>query len=1051
MPSRRRASPGADDDCPPVNPSRPFILRPVATSLLAIAIVLVGLFAYRFLPLSALPEVDFPTIEVVTAYPGASPQVVAATITAPLERQFGQMPGLGQMMSTSSAGTSAVTLRFNLDLPLDVAEQEVQAAINAATPLLPPDISQPPIYHKVNPADAPVMTLALTSPTLPLRVLHELADTRLVPKLSQVTGVGLVSIDGGQQPAIVVQADPARLRSNGLTLDDLRSAIRDANSNQAKGMLEGPERSSNIALSDPVDTAAQFRRLIVSHRDGAVVRLGDVARVADGAENARLAAWSGPSPAIVLRIRRQPGANVVDVVDRIRQLLPQLKATLPAAADITTLSDRTETVRAAVHDVQLELVFAVVLVVLAIFVFLGSGRATAIPAVVVPLSLVGTFGVMYLAGFSINNLTLMAFIVATGFMVDDAIVMIENIARHVEAGEEPFAAALKGSRQIAFTVISLTLSLLAVLIPLLFMGGLVGRLFREFAMTLAAAILISGVISLTLTPMMCARMLRRVPDARQGAFARRGKAWLDGALAKYARGLEWVLARQGATLLAVAAMAVLAIGLYVAVPRGLFPAQDSGDVQGISVASPTVSFAAMSKRQQALADVLRHDPAVASVASFIGVGDGAPSLNSGRLLIHLKPLSRRDRMPAVMARLAAAAGKVDGIRLYLHPVPDLTIDDRVSSGQYRLSVANADPAQLAQWVPRIVASLRGIGKLADVSSDQQDKGLEAYVKVDHDLASRYGITSAAVGNALYNAFGQRQVGTLLTLASQRRVILEAQPDADSAAGAMGGIYLAGKGDAGAAEDPAASLVPLASIARFSERAAPLLVTRIDQLPAATVSFNLAPGAALGSAIDAVDAALRQLKLPDSVQLHWQGAAQSFQASRDGQPWLILATLITVYIVLGVLYESYIHPLTILSTLPSAGIGALLALIVGGFELDVISLIGVILLIGIVQKNAIMLIDFAIDAQRQQGLAPRDAIVQACMLRFRPILMTTLAAMLGALPLMLGGGMGAELRHPLGVGIFWGLLVSQLLTLFTTPVIYLAFERVLQRRGRRAAA
>jgi len=1038
-----------------VNPSRPFILRPVATSLLAVAIVLVGLFAYRLLPLSALPEVDFPTIEVVTTHPGAGPQLVASTITAPLERQFGQMPGLGQVTSTSSAGTSTVILRFNLDLPLDVAEQEVQAAINAAMPLLPPDLPQPPIYRKVNPADAPVMTLALTSPTLPLRSLRELADTRLVPKLSQVTGVGLVSIDGGQRPAIVVQADPARLRSNGLTLDDLRRAIGEANSNQAKGTLEGPARSSNIALGSPLETAAQFQRLIVSQRDGAVVRLGEVARVTDGAENPRLAAWSGSSPAIVLQIRRQPGANVVDVVDRIRRLLPQLEATLPAAADIATLSDRTDTVRAAVHDVQLELIFAVVLVVLAIFVFLGSGTATAIPAVVVPLSLVGTFGVMYLAGFSLNNLTLMAFIVATGFMVDDAIVMIENIARHVEAGEEPFAAALKGSRQIAFTVVSLTLSLLAVLIPLLFMGGLVGRLFREFAITLAAAILISGVVSLTLTPMMCARMLRRAPDSQRGTLARRGRAWLDAALARYARALEWVLARQGATLAALGAMAVLAIALYLAAPRGLFPAQDSGDIQGISVAPPTVSFAAMSKRQQTLVDVVRHDPAVAGVASFVGVGEGTPTLNSGRLLIHLKPLAQRDRMPEVMARLAAAAAKVDGIRLYLQPVPDLTVDDRTSPGQYRFAIANADPAQLAQWLPRVVASLRRDGKLADVSSDQQAGGLEAYVEVDHDLASRYGISSAAVGDALDDAFGQRQVGTLLTLASQRHVILEARPGAGSVADAMGGVYLAGKNGTGDATDragdPAAPLVPLASIARVSERAAPLLLTRVDQLPAATVSFNLAPGAALGSAIDAVDAALHRLQLPHSMQVHWQGAAQAFQASRDGQPWLILATLISVYIVLGVLYESYIHPLTILSTLPSAGIGALLALIVGGFELDAISLIGVILLIGIVQKNAIMLIDFAIDAQRQQGLAPREAIVQACMLRFRPILMTTLAAMLGALPLMLGGGMGAELRHPLGVGIFWGLLVSQMLTLFTTPVVYLAFERVLRRRGGQPAA
>jgi multidrug efflux pump len=1037
-----------------VNPSRPFILRPVATSLLAVAILLLGLFAYRLISVSALPEVDFPTIEVVTEYPGAGPQVVASTITALLERQLGQMPALSQMASTSAAGTSTITLRFNLELPLDVAEQEVQAAINAAAPLLPTDIPQPPIYRKVNPADAPVMTLALTSPTLSLRALRELADTRLVPKLSQVAGVGLVSLGGGQRPAILVQADPARLRSNGMTLDDLRSAIRDANSNQAKGTLEGPVRSSGIAISDPIDSADQFAHLTVAQREGAVVRLGDVANVVDGAENSRLAAWSGKEPAIILLIRRQPGANVVEVVDRIRQLLPQLKATLPAAADVATLTDRTETVRAAVSDVQLELVFAVALVVLVIFLFLGSATATVIPGVVVPLSLIGTFAVIYLAGFSINNLTLVALIVATGFMVDDAIVMIENIARHVEAGEPPLAAALKGSRQIAFTVVSLTVSLVAVLIPLLFMGGLVGRLFREFAITLAVAVLISCVISLTLTPMMSARMLRRVPESQQGRLARQGKALHDRVLASYARGLEWVLARQTATLVTVAAMAAMAIALYVVIPRGLFPLQDSGVIQGISVASPTVSFAAMATRSEALTAEILRDPAVASVASFIGVGDGAPSLNSGRLLIHLKPLAQRDRVRAVMQRLATAASKVDGIKLYMQPVPDLTIDDRVSPGQYQFSVENADPALLAQWMPRVVEPLQAIAKLADVASDQQDNGLEAYVSVNHDLASRYGITSAAVGDALYNAFGQRQVSTLLTLASQRRVILAALPDADGTAGAMGNIYLAPRGAAGDtggdASDPSASLIPLASIAKVSERTAPLVVTRIDQLPAATVSFNLAPDAALDGAIKAVEASWHQLKMPASMQLRWQGSAQAFQESRGGQPWLILATLITVYIVLGVLYESYIHPLTILSTLPSAGIGALLALMIGGFELDVISLIGVILLIGIVQKNAIMLIDFAIDAQRQQGLTPRDAIVQACMLRFRPIIMTTLAAMLGALPLMLGGGMGAELRHPLGVGIFWGLLVSQLLTLFTTPVIYLSFERVLQRYGRRPA-
>jgi multidrug efflux pump len=1036
-----------------MNPSRPFILRPVATSLLALAVLLLGVFAYRLLPLSALPEVDFPTVEVVTGYPGAGPGVVASAISAPLERQLGQMPGLSQMQSTSSTGASNVTLRFNLELPLDVAEQEVQAAINAAMPGLPADLAQPPVYRKVNPADTPVLTLALTSPTLSLRALRDLADARLVPKLSQVSGVGLVSLGGGQQPAIVVQADTAALASRGMTLDNLRSVLSEANSNQAKGTLEGPLRSSTIALNDPIETADQFRRLTVAHRDGSVVRLGDVAKVEEGAQNASVAAWAGGAQAIILRIQRQPGANVVDVVDRVRDLLPVLRTTLPAAVDVVTLTDRTETVRAAVHDAQLELVLAVILVVLVIYLFLGNGTATVIPGVVVPLSLIGTFAVMYLAGFSVNNLTLMALIVAAGFMVDDAIVMIENISRYIEAGEAPIAAALKGSRQIAFTVVSLTLSLLAVLIPLLFMGGLVGRLFREFAITLAVAILISGVVSLTLTPMMCALLLRRQPDAELGRLARKGKAWFDGVLVRYGRMLEWVLARQRATLIAVAVMALLAVGLYLLIPRGLFPLQDSGDIQGISQAPATVSFDAMARRQQALADVLRQDPAVANVASLIGVGDGVSSLNSGQLLIHLKPLAHRERVRKVMARLAEAASHVDGIGLYMQPVPDLTIDDRVSAGQYRFSLENADPSLLAQWVPRLVAALQNNRHLANVTSDQQNQGLEAYVQVDHDLASRYGITQAAVGDALRNAFGQRQVATLLTSVNQRQLILQAKPGAGTMAEAMNGIYLTRQdGGTDASDDAgsdASSLVPLASIAKVSERTAPLLINRIDQQPAATISFNLAAGTSLDRAISEVRDTERSVQMPASMQLRWQGAAQAFLPSLDGQPWLILATLITVYIVLGVLYESYIHPLTILSTLPSAGIGALLAMIVGGFELDVISIIGIILLIGIVQKNAIMMIDFAVEAERQQGLSAREAIVQACMLRLRPILMTTLAAMLGALPLMLGGGMGAELRHPLGVSIFWGLLVSQMLTLFTTPVIYLAFGRVLASRAQPA--
>jgi multidrug efflux pump len=1038
-----------------VNPSRPFILRPVATSLLAVAVLLLGLFGHRFLPVSALPEVDFPTIEVVTDYPGAASDVVASTITAPLERQLGQMPGLTQMSSTSSAGASSITLQFHLNLPLDVAEQEVQAAINAASPLLPASLTQPPIYRKVNPADAPVMTLALTSPTLSLRALREIADARLVPKISQVSGVGLVSVQGGHKPAVVVQADPARLRSQGMTLADLRSILRDANSNQAKGTLEGPERATEIALGKPVDTAEAFSQLAIAHQDGAVVRLGDVAQVTDGVENARVAAWSGQEPAIVLLIRRQPGANVVDVVERIRQLLPQLRATLPAAVDVATLTDRTDTVRAAVNDVELELLFAIALVVLVIFLFLGSGTATIVPSIVVPLSLVGTFAVMYVAGFSINNLTLMALIVATGFMVDDAIVMIENIARYIEDGESPLAAALKGSRQIAFTVVSLTVSLVAVLIPLLFMGGIVGRLFREFAVTLASAVLISCAVSLTLTPMMCARMLRRVADAQQSRFARRSRAWHDAALAKYAKGLDWVLARQTATLVVVGVTAVLAVVLYVAVPRGLFPLQDTGDIQAISVAPASVSFAEMSARQQALSAVISQDPAVASVASFVGVGDGAASLNSGRLLIHLKPLAKRDRVGAVMRRLGDAARKVDGIALYMQAVPDLTVDDRVSAGPYRFSVEDADATELQRELPRVLDALKAERTLSAVASDQHDNGLEAYVDVHHDVAARYGISAEIIGDALYDAFGQRPVSTLLTASGQQRVILEASPERADASEAIGRLYLAPQRDSGVDvannTDADTALVPLASFASVNERSAPLVRTRIDQLPAATVSFHLARGASLSGAVEAVERAWRELKMPGSMQLRWQGSVDAFQSSRAGQAWLILATLITVYIVLGVLYESCIHPLTILSTLPSAGIGALLALWIGGFELDVVSLIGVILLIGIVQKNAIMLIDFAIDAQRQQTMTPREAIEQACMLRFRPIIMTTLAAMLGAVPLMVGGGMGAELRHPLGVGIFWGLLVSQMLTLFTTPIIYLALERVRERTQGRVAS
>lgn len=1032
-----------------MNPSRPFILRPVATSLLALAILLVGLFAYRLLPVSALPEVDFPTIQVVTRYPGAGPGVVASTITAPLARRFGRMPGLSEMASASTAGVSTITLRFRLALPLDVAEQEVQAAINAVKPVLPAGLSQPPIYHKVNPANAPVMTLALTSPTLPLRKIRRLASNRLVPKLSRLLGVGRVSIEGGHQPAIVVKANPGRLAAHHLTLDDLRSAIRKANAHLAKGSLHGPVRSSTIAANDQLLTADAFANLIVEYHDGAALRLGEVARVVKGVSNSRLAAWANMTPAIVLRIQRQPDANVVEVVDRVKQLLPQLETSLPAGVAVSTLSDRTATIRASVHDVQWELVFAVILVVLVIFLFLRSPVATLIPAVVIPISLIGTFAVMYLTGLSINNLTLMALIVATGFMVDDAIVMIENIARYVEAGEPPVKAALKGARQIAFTVISLSASLVAVLIPLLFMQGMVGRLFGGFATTLAVAVGISAVISLTLTPMMCARLLRPAPAAMRGRLFRLGTQWGRRALAGYRAMLEWVLARQTATLLAVVVMVALTVFLYIVIPKGLFPVQDTGAIQGISEAPTKVSFASMADRQRRLTRIVLQDPGVANVASSIGVGGGF-TLNTGRLLINLKPLSERDAgVSEVIRRLHAAAAGVAGVRLYMQPVPYLTVSDRVSRGRYQFSLVGADAGKLHRLTEKLVERLRASPLLQSVTSDQQRGGLEAYVKVDRAKAQRYGVTMSAVDNALYNAFGERRVMTLMTPAGQRRVVLESGHSPADIKAAIGAIHLQGRRRADKAGRAAAfaraPVVPLGAIAEVETRTAPLLITRIDQLPATTISFDLGPGVALGGAVAAVASARRSLGLPPGMQFEWQGAARAFQSMLDGQLWLILATIITMYIVLGVLYESFLHPITILSTLPSAGIGALLALMLAGFDLNVISIIGIILVIGIVQKNAIMMIDFALEAQRHAGLAPRAAIVQACMLRFRPIIMTTLAALVGALPLMLSWGMGSELRRPLGVAIVGGLLASQVLTLFTTPVIYLALERALHPR------
>jgi multidrug efflux pump len=1063
-----------------VNPSRIFILRPVATTMLMVGLLLAGAVGYTQLPVSALPEVDYPIIQVITFYPGASPDVMASSVTAPLERQFGQVPGLQQMTSTSSDGSSVITLQFSLTLSIDVAEQEVQQSINASGTYLPADLPAPPIYSKTNPADTPILTLALTSTDLPLSKVEDLADTRLAPKISQLPGVGLVSISGGQKPAVRIQVNPTALASYGLNMEDLRTAIVAANSDQAKGNFDGPRQAYQIGANDQLLSSADYAALIIAYKNGGPIKLTDVADVVDDAENLRQAAWMNETPAVILNIQRQPGANIISVVDRIKQLLPQLTTSMPASVKVSILTDRTTTIRASVSDVQFELMLTVGLVVMVMFLFLRNLAATVIPSIAVPISLVATFGVMYLLGYSLNNLTLMALTISTGFVVDDAIVMIENITRYIEAGEEPLKAALKGSEQIGFTIVSLTISLIAVLIPLLFMGDIVGRLFREFAITLSITILASAAVSLTITPMMCSRLLKHKPEHEQGRFYAASERAFQTVIDLYAKTLQFVLRFQSTTLLVAVGTLALTIFLFIVIPKGFFPIQDTGVIQGVSEAAQSVSFPEMSREQQQLTKIILQDPAVDNLSSFIGVDGTNTTLNSGRILINLEPIADRNISASdVIRRLQPELAKVAGITLFMQPVQDLSVEDRVSRTQFQYTLEDASQDELNTIAPQMLAKLRQLPELVDVASDQQVQGLRAKLVIDRDTAARFGITTTAIDQTLYDAYGQRQVSTMFTQLNQYHVVLEVKPGFQKGPSSLGDLFIgttgatstsngsstttSGSSSSSASAATASSLAlapaaskspspnagqtPLSSFAHIEQSSVPITVNHQGQFPVVTLSFNLAPGVSLGDAVKAVDKVKADIGMPASVQAAYQGTAEAFQTSLANEPILILAALITVYLVLGVLYESYIHPITILSTLPSAGVGALLALILFRNDFSVIALIGLVLLIGIVKKNAIMMIDFALAAERKEGMKPEEAIYQACLLRFRPIMMTTMAALLGAVPLALGSGSGSELRRPLGITIIGGLLISQLLTLYTTPVIYIWFDKLAARFSR----